>query len=150
MPKLHDFLALQLLGCNSLSLTSEASNIQHTIGYRSLPNFADQKASDGTSDVQLKAYLGVAEELNCDVAAAALNRPSSASSGTNRAFPHIHCFVVSKEIGSEQIPKSTIAALGKMPGSGGNHDQTAKHRQYLFCCCLLTTWVNILVQDKCS
>ena len=28
---------------------------------------------------------------------------------------------VSKEIGSEQIPKSTIAALGKMPGSEGNH-----------------------------
>ena len=26
----------------------------------------------------------------------------------------------SKEIGSEQIPKSTIAALGKMPGSEGN------------------------------
>ena len=25
----------------------------------------------------------------------------------------------SKEIGSEQIPKSTIAALGKMPGSEG-------------------------------
>ena len=37
---------------------------------------------------------------------------------------------VSKEIGSEQIPKSTIAALGKMPGSEGNHGQTAKHRQY--------------------
>ena len=36
---------------------------------------------------------------------------------------------VSKEIGLEQIPKSTIAALGKMPGSG-NHGQTAKHRQY--------------------
>ena len=36
----------------------------------------------------------------------------------------------SKEIGSEQIPKSTIAALGKMPGSEGNHGQTAKHRQY--------------------
>ena len=35
---------------------------------------------------------------------------------------------VSKEIGSEQ--KSTIAALGKMPGSEGNHGQTAKHRQY--------------------
>ena len=27
----------------------------------------------------------------------------------------------SKEIGSEQIPKSTIAVLGKMPGSEGNH-----------------------------
>ena len=26
---------------------------------------------------------------------------------------------VSKEIGSEQIPNSTIAALGKMPGSEG-------------------------------
>ena len=40
-------------------------------------------------------------------------------------------YVVSKEIGSEQIPKSTLAALGKMPGSEGNHDgQTAKHRQY--------------------
>ena len=38
--------------------------------------------------------------------------------------------IVSKEIGSEQIPKSTIAALGKMPGSEGNHGQTAKHRQY--------------------
>ena len=37
---------------------------------------------------------------------------------------------VSKEIGSEQIPKSTIAALGKMPGSEGNYGQTAKHRQY--------------------
>ena len=37
-------------------------------------------------------------------------------------------FAVSKEIGSEQIPKSTIAVLGKMPGSEGN--QTAKHRQY--------------------
>ena len=36
----------------------------------------------------------------------------------------------SKEIGSEQIPKSTIAAFGKMPGSEGNHGQTAKHRQY--------------------
>ena len=35
---------------------------------------------------------------------------------------------VTKEIGSEQIPKSTIdiAALGKMPGSEGNHGQTAK------------------------
>ena len=40
-------------------------------------------------------------------------------------------FFVSKEIRSEQIPKSTIAALGKMPGSEGNHGQTAKHRQ---CC----------------
>ena len=38
--------------------------------------------------------------------------------------------IVSKEIGSEQIPKSTIAALGKMPGSEGNHGQTAKHMQY--------------------
>ena len=28
---------------------------------------------------------------------------------------------VPKEIGSEQIPKTTIAALGKMPGSEGNH-----------------------------
>ena len=37
---------------------------------------------------------------------------------------------VPKEIGSEQIPKSTIAVLGKMPGSEGNHGQTAKHRQY--------------------
>ena len=37
---------------------------------------------------------------------------------------------VSKEIGSEQISKSTIAALGKMPGSEGNQGQTAKHRQY--------------------
>ena len=36
---------------------------------------------------------------------------------------------VSKEIGSEQTPKSTIAALGKMPGSEGNHGQTAKHRR---------------------
>ena len=27
----------------------------------------------------------------------------------------------SKEIGSEQIPKSTIAALGVIPGSEGNH-----------------------------
>ena len=35
-----------------------------------------------------------------------------------------------KEIGSVQLPKSMIAALGKMPGSEGNHDQTAKHRQY--------------------
>ena len=34
------------------------------------------------------------------------------------------------EIGSEQVPKSTIAALGKMPGSEGNHGQTARHRQY--------------------
>ena len=31
---------------------------------------------------------------------------------------------VSKEIGSEQIPKSTIAALGKLPGSEGNHGST--------------------------
>ena len=38
--------------------------------------------------------------------------------------------VLSKEIGSEQISMSTIAALGKMPGSEGNHGQTAKHRQY--------------------
>ena len=36
----------------------------------------------------------------------------------------------SKEIGSEQIPKSTIVAVGKVPGSEGNHGQTAKHRQY--------------------
>ena len=36
----------------------------------------------------------------------------------------------SKEIGSEQIPKSTIVALGKVPGSEGDHGQTAKHRQY--------------------
>ena len=35
---------------------------------------------------------------------------------------------VSKEIRSEQIPKSTIAAL--MPGSESNYGQTAKHRQY--------------------
>ena len=39
---------------------------------------------------------------------------------------------VSKEIGSEQIPKSTIAAL--MPGSESNYGQTAKHRQYCECC----------------
>ena len=32
--------------------------------------------------------------------------------------------IVSKEIGSERIPKSTIAALGKMPKSEGKHDQT--------------------------
>ena len=38
--------------------------------------------------------------------------------------------LVPKEIGSEQTSKSTIAALGKMPGSEGNHGQTAKHRQY--------------------
>ena len=38
--------------------------------------------------------------------------------------------LLSKEIGSEQILKSTIVALGKMPGSKGNHGQTAKHRQY--------------------
>ena len=37
---------------------------------------------------------------------------------------------VSKEIGSEQIPKSTISVLGKMPVSEGNHGQTARHRQY--------------------
>ena len=44
--------------------------------------------------------------------------------------PFFAIFLGSKEIGSEQIPKSTIAALGKMPGSEGNHGQTAKHRQY--------------------
>ena len=38
----------------------------------------------------------------------------------------------SKEIaiGLEQIPKSMIAALGKMPGSEGNQGQTAKHTKY--------------------
>ena len=29
-----------------------------------------------------------------------------------------------------EIPKSTIAALRKMPGSEGKHGQTAKHRQF--------------------
>ena len=38
--------------------------------------------------------------------------------------------VVTKEIGSEQIPKSMTVALGKTPGSDGNHGQTAEHRQY--------------------
>ena len=38
--------------------------------------------------------------------------------------------IVLKEIGSGQIPKSMIAVLGKMPGSDGNHGQTAEHRQY--------------------
>ena len=42
----------------------------------------------------------------------------------------LHAVLVPKEMGSEQLPKSTIAALGKMPGSQGNHDQTAKPRQY--------------------
>ena len=37
---------------------------------------------------------------------------------------------VSKEIGSEQIPKSMIAALGTMPGSEGNYGQATKHMQY--------------------
>ena len=38
--------------------------------------------------------------------------------------------IVPKAIGSGQIPKIMIVALGKMPGSDGNHGQTAEHRQY--------------------
>ena len=40
------------------------------------------------------------------------------------------CFL--KDIGSQQIPKSTIVALaiGTMPGSEGDHAQTAELRQY--------------------
>ena len=30
---------------------------------------------------------------------------------------------------SEQIPKTTVAVLGKLPGSEGNHGQTSEHRQ---------------------
>ena len=45
----------------------------------------------------------------------------------NVLVQYLTFLTVSKEIGSEQIPKSTIAALGKMPRSEGNHGQTAKH-----------------------
>ena len=55
-----------------------------------------------------------------------------------RCIAVVCVFVVSKEIGSEQIPKSTIAALGKMAGSEGNHCQTARHRQCL--CCVFVVW----------
>ena len=36
---------------------------------------------------------------------------------------------LSKDFGLEQITKSTIVALGTMPGSEGNHGQTAEHMQ---------------------
>ena len=38
--------------------------------------------------------------------------------------------VFRKNFGSEQVSKSVNVALGKMPGSEGNHGQTAEHRQY--------------------
>ena len=63
-----------------------------------------------------------------------------AYAGKGFIFPFCDCAFVSKEIGSEQIPKSTIAALGKMPGSEGNHGQTAKHRQY---CAFVTLYVAL-------
>ena len=47
--------------------------------------------------------------------------------GAHKPRPYLR---LSKEIGSEQTPKSTIAALGKMPRSEGKHGQTARHRQY--------------------
>ena len=37
------------------------------------------------------------------------------------------------KIGSEQLPKSTIAAFGKMPVSEGKHGQTAQHTQGTLC-----------------
>ena len=51
---------------------------------------------------------------------------------------------LSKEIGSEQIPKSTIAVLGKVLRSEGNHGQTAKYRQY----CMTVARQGIMVFSK--
>ena len=70
-------------------------------------------------------------------------RQAATASWTNRVLPKglPHVYIVAdgistqnmrrcfESVSSEQISKSTIPAIRKMPGSEGSHGQTSEHRQ---------------------